>query len=260
MFSAEALALIQKTAQAAQSVEVLPVEDPRVCHVRVNGPDGATLQTITRPQPLRCHKPHSIAALCNFIASWIAGGEGTPAIWHNRSEITVLLDDCDRRDVLVMPLGASQHLRALLAIDRQSLGQREFCRRLKLDLGVPETWVGQFRRLDWSSSRNATTTHARGHDRLGAEIRAEVNGIDKLPETLELSIPLYEADGANTPWPIVCNVEVDPDPNAQTITLATRPGAVSAAHDLAQEDIAEMLTAALEPVKDRIVGVFYGTP
>ena len=64
MFSAEALALIQNAAQEARSVEVLPVEDPRICHVRVNG----------------------------------------------------------RRDVLVMPLGALQHLRALLATDRHDAG------------------------------------------------------------------------------------------------------------------------------------------
>ena len=64
MFSAEALALIQNAAQEARSVEVLPVEDPRICHVRVNG----------------------------------------------------------RRDVLVMPLGALQHLRALLAMDRHGAG------------------------------------------------------------------------------------------------------------------------------------------
>lgn len=260
MLTAEALQLIQKTAQEARSVEILPIEDPRVCHVRVNSADGATLQTIWRQPPLRCHRPHSIAAVCDFVASWITHGEGKPAIWHDRCQVAVLLDDADRRDTVIMPLGTSQHLAALHKIDGQPLSQRDFCRRLKLELGVPETWIGQFRRLDWSSGRNATTTHARGQDRLGAEIRAEVNGIDKLPETLELSIPLYEADGANTPWPIACNIEFDPDPNAQTITLAARPGAIAAAHDRAQADIAEMLAAQLALVSDKIVGIFYGSP
>ncbi len=259
MFTAEALELIQETAQKATAVELLAIEDPRQHHVRV----GENLTTIEKAPPLRNHHADSIESFCKIVNTLpiITGRPGTAGdiqatVWHSPDKLVALFDDADRRDVVTCRLTPSRQVVTLAKIDRRPLNQREFCRTLKLELGVPETWIGQFRRLDWSSANEATTETRRGADRLGAAIRAEVSGIDKLPEELTLQIPLYETDGARATYSIRCLIEIDPDPNARTITLATTPGEIQAATDSCQADIAEMLDLELE----KGTPVFYGTP
>lgn len=252
MFTAEAIELIQKTAQKAAAAELLAIEDPRQHHVRI----GENLTTIEKAPPLRKHSAESIESFCKIVDTLPINGDTHATVWHNPAKIVALFDDADRRDTVVCPLAPSRQFLTIGRIDRHPLNQRDFCRTLKLDLGVPETWIGQFRRLDWSSANEATTETRRGADRLGAAIRAEVSGVDKLPEQLTLQIPLYETDGARVTYSIRCLIEIDPDPNARTITLATLPGEVQVAIDEAQGDIAVILGEALGSV----IPVFYGAP
>ncbi len=252
MFTVEALDLIQETAQQAKAAELLPIEDPRKHHVRV----GDDLQTIDKAPPLRRHTANSIEAFCAIVNELPIAEDSHPTVWHGNEKIIAMFDDRDRRDSVTCPLEFSKQFLALNEIDRKPLNQRIFCRTLKLDLGVDETWIGQFRRLDWTATNEATGETRRGADRMGAAIRAEVNGIDKLPDCLTLQIPLYETDGARGVYFVRCFIELDPDPNARTITLATIPGEIQAAFDQVHRDIDEMLSGNLEGD----VPVFYGAP
>lgn len=252
MFTAEALELIQETAQKATAAELLAIEDPRQHHVRI----GENLTTIEKAPPLRFHTANSIDSFCDIVHKLPMVDKAASTIWHSPERIVVVFDDIDRRDCAICLLEPSQQILALNRIDRKPLNQRDFCRTLKLDLAVPETWIGQFRRLDWSAGNDAVTETRRGADRLGAAIRAEVNGIDKLPEELTLQIPLYRTDGARLTYPIRCLIEIDADPNARSLTLATFPGELQNAIDTSQHDIDKMLDEAFNGV----VPVFYGAP
>jgi len=254
MISSEAIQLIQKTAQDAAIAQVLDIDDPRAHHIRL----GNEVIQIAKPPAIRTHKASSIEAFCQVVNNLPAdsGQSQTATVWHDGFRVVGIFDDGDRRDTVKCELTPSRQLETLRKVDRTPLNQREFVRCLKLELGVPEDFVAQFRKLQWSHGENMTTEHNRGADKLGASIRAEVDGVESLPDKYMLRMPLYDTDGAKQPYDIQCLIELDADPNARTITLAPQPGAIQAALDAAQKDIEKDLNGGLKGN----VPVFYGAP
>jgi hypothetical protein len=247
----QALRLIQETANQAANAQILEIDDPRVVHVRL----GDALTMIAKTPPLRAHQANSVESFCAIVAALPLDGDGrNPTVWHSPEKLHAAMDDSDRRDTVTCKLVQSREYETLKRIDRDPLLQKEFCKLLKLDLGVPETFIGQFRRLDWASGNDASGETRRGVDKMGVSIRSEVAGIDQLPDTLVLQIPLYSTDGARMFVPIECMIEIDPDPNRRSLTLATKPGATEAALHAVHRQIADTLAENLPDTP-----VFYGS-
>ena len=249
----QALRLIQETAIAAANAQILPIDDPRVVHVRL----GDALTMVAKMPPLRAHQANSVESFCAMVEALPIDGDGggNPTVWHSPEELHAALDDSDRRDTVTCNLVKSREYETLKRIDRQPMPQKDFCKVLKLELGVPETFIGQFRRLDWAFGNDAAGETRRGVDKMGVSIRAEVAGVDQLPDTLVLQIPLYSTDGAGMFVPIECMIEIDPDPNRRSLTLATRPGAMEAALHEVHRQIADVLVEQLPSATP----VFYGS-
>ena len=249
----QALRLIQETATQAANAQILAIDDPRVVHVRL----GDALTRVEKSPPLRAHEANSIESFCAMVAALPVDGVegGSPTVWHSPEKITASLDDSDRRDTITCDLVKSREYETLKRIDRQPMPQKDFCKVLKLDLGVSEAFIGQFRRLDWAFGNDASGETRRGVDKMGVSIRAEVAGVDQLPDHLVLRIPLYSTDGARMFVPIDCMIEIDPDPNRRSLTLASVPGAMEAALHEVHKQIAEALA---EDLPDG-TPVFYGS-
>lgn len=242
---AETIKLIQETACKAEAAHVLDIRDPDNYHIRL----GDKIITITRPAESRQHRVYDVPSFCATVDAF---EEDACSVWHSPGLIVAILGDDTRRDRVTLVLDESAQLVALRDYDGKPLDQRSFCSMLKLRLDIPETFVGQFRRLDWRHEKEASGTADRGKDRMGISISDEVNGVADLADEVTLEIPVY--DLANLPYryKIACFIEIDA--TQQKLALVAKPDALKIAIDQAQADLHEMLASGLDAVP-----VFYGT-
>ena len=250
---AEAIKVIQETACKAGAAQILAIEDPDNYHVLIN---GELTRVAKLPKP-RQHRVLDIASFCRAVETF---GEVTVGVWHSHSRIVAVLHDDTRRDHVTLTLGQSEQFTALNEYASKMLDQRTFCSMLKLRLGVEESFVGQFRRLDWSHTKEASGTAARGSDRMGISISDEVNGVGDLAEELTLEIPVYDLSALPYRYKISCLIEIDAQ--QQKLAVVPKPDVISVAVDQAQHDIHELLAGDLNGNvdDDNAVPIFYGTP
>ncbi len=255
MLPVETLKLIQATACQAEAAQVIAIDDPEQYHVRFGN------QIMTIPRPAKPRK-HLVDDLPSFIRAVEAFSECGASVWHRDAQIVALLCDSTRRDTVTMDLRLSDEFRHLTELDGKLLDQRSFCQVLKMKLGLDETFVGQFRRLDWRSEKQASGTAARGQDRMGISISEEVNGVADLADEVTLQIPVYELAGFPWRYKIPCWIEIDAP--QQKLGLVAKPGAVQLAVDQAQHDIHVALDEGLNAGEfssdEPDVPIFYGAP
>lgn len=250
---AEAIRVIQNTARDASAAQILDLKDPDNYHVRL-GDEIVQVPKLAEP------RRHTVCDMPSFCLAFESFHKPGGSVWHNHERIVAILQDDTRRDKLTLDLRESDQLQALKSMDRALLDQRTFCRDLKLRLGVEETFVGQFRRLDWQHKKEASGTSARGQDRMGISISDEVNGVADLPEELTLEIPIYDLTALPYRYKVPCLIEIDA--SQQKLGIVTKPDAITIAIDQAQHDIHDLLNKGLncEDAGDAEVFVFYGSP
>jgi hypothetical protein len=247
-----AIELIQETACKAEAAQVLNIQDPDNYHIRL----GDKIMTIARPAESRQHRVYDVPSFCATVDTF---EETACSVWHSHGQIVAILGDATRRDRVTLGLDESAQLMALRDYDGKPLDQRSFCSMLKLRLDIPETFVGQFRRLDWRHEKEASGTADRGKDRMGISISDEVNGVADLADSLVLEIPIY--DLANLPYryKIACHIEIDAA--QQKLAVVSKPDAIKTAVDQAQFDIGKLLDNGLNKNDSESTRpIFYGTP
>lgn len=245
----EALALIQETTRKADAAEFVDIPgDGRSCYVQL----GGQITQFTVDPPCRHHLVHTLDDL--IAAAELAAGDAPLTIWHGLSEVVLILDDRDRRDRVTLKLQFSRAYQTLHALDTEPrpLDQKTFVRTLRFDLGVDKADVAPWRRLEWKSTGSAVGEVEKGRDRMGRDIAAEAQGIQELPDSLLVQIPVYDQKGCRDAYPIRCDIEIDAP--AQRIIFRPVPGEMQVLMDMAQASIHE----ALQSVEN--AKVFFGSP
>lgn len=247
----EAILQIQETAQLAQVATVLDIQgDGRTQYVQI----GGDIKEIIVPPTPRHHVVQSLDDLIRYCEN--AKSE-TKVIWHGATQVVLVLDDTDRRDVVVFPLMISERFHTLchLGQNKPFLKQPQFVRLLRIDLDLDNTKVvSQFRGLDWSQAGGATGEVVHGQDRMGKTIMAKVEGVDQLPDELTVELPVYKNCGERDLYRVRCAIEID----TQNTSLGLFPVAdeIERITDLAQASI----HTRLESLVNEKVAVYYGTP
>ena len=241
-----ALELIQKTAQAAAAPKAPPRletgDTTRLVYYDHTAADGP-LVTFTVPPDARAHRVDDLETLAA-----LAEGCTDPALWFCRTQIVLHFDAADRRELAVMPLQFSEPFQDLRQLaDRDTWTQKGLIRFLRLRLGVDNpAMLDRFRRLDWTHT--ATTKAESRHQResLGKEITAAVQGVEDIPDTLTVTVPVYDLPVLPCPQEVRLALEVDA--GEQRFTLAAFPGQLAAAEAAAAEIVRERLAALVGDV------------
>lgn len=269
MFPAETLKLIQATAQQAHAAQRLDVPDPRRTHFVLQ---GERFEVPINP-PLRKHVVYSLEDLIAYTlraegASRTDGSpEGaprtgaSPVLWYAQNGMRLILDDADRRDVVLFELEFSIPFKALQTLDREpvSMTQQQFLHLLRVQLGVDKFHVQKFRKLDWETIIRAKGEVDRGRDRLGKEIASQVSGVDDVPEELQVTVPVYRNPGEMEPHTVGCLIELNAANN--TIQLVPKPGEVDLAVNAHLAGLRQRLEEGLAELEgDRQIPIYYGTP
>lgn len=264
MISAEAIQKFADLARDGQAARVVDVPgDGRTAYVWA----GGQMERITVDPPLRKHSINSLEDVIALATQW--RGEGCPAIvWHGHAGdggavITVVRDQNQRDEWATLVLSYTDGFRCLAAMrqERRGLSQTGFIRMCRFDLGLVESQVTPFRQLGWSRAAEVKGTVRRGGESLGNEVKAVAAGIDQIPETIVVSLPVYRQKGVRSPVTIECAVELDV--HEEAIYLMPAPQAMEIAEDVAHAYIHDCLYDALVPgEKDEQPGIpiYYGAP
>jgi hypothetical protein len=260
MIPRDTLQLIQETAQAAKTPKLVDVPgDGRTAYVW----DGAELREIAVKPPLRRHQVETLDDLVALAKAWAGDADcppiGSPVAWHNRNRVTVVRDDAERREFATMELRFSKTLLRLadLEQDPRPMDQRQFVRLLRIELGLDTLLVAKFRKLDWQSGAATKGEVAHGRDRMGREIQAEVQGVEELPEEIDVRLAVYANPGERDESIFLVRCAVEIDAANQRFTLTPLPDEIERVIDMAQASIRNRLEEGLAEPE---IAVYAGEP
>jgi len=254
-FTGELLAALQLLFDVAQkAAAVTPLKHSADGRKEYWNVDGELVES-ERPPTNREHVAKSIEDLA-ALTDRFAAEDAFPVVWHDADVAVLVVDDCDRRDRIALPLMLSPQWRRLceLAAECQPMEQAAFIDLLRIDLAQPADAVAVFRRVTWKTGANTGGDLAHGNEKLGKEIMAAVTGAEDLPEEIRVVVPVYASGGPRAPVTIRCAIKLDP--NRGTFALVPFPGELPLAMDMIQVALATTLRAMLP----ESVPVYYGMP
>jgi len=248
MMLQEALELIQQTAVKAAGAEILAIPgDGRKAYVVIDN----EIREIDVEPPNRKHVVHTLDDIINFAKH----GWQQAVVWHGENAVTLILDDSDRRDYVVLPFTKSDKFLTLgkLAVEQPWLDQKSFIRLLRFDLGLDNLKVvAPFRRLQWETGAKVDSQVNRGDAKIGKSIVEKVEGVDQLPDEIDVPTPVYSESGEREEYLVRCGIEIDAA--NQRLQLVPLPDELARVVDLAQASIRRRLESSLQ------CPIYYGNP
>ena len=249
MMLQEALELIQQTAVKAAGAEIIPIDnDGRMEAVSI----GGEIREIAVSPPLRKHIVHTLDDIINYVKT---GSNHDPVVWHGENAVTLILDDGDRRDRVTLPLTKSGKFETMakLAKEQPWLDQKSFIRLLRFDLGLDNLKVvAPFRRLQWETGAKVDSQVNRGDAKIGKSIVEKVEGVDQLPDEIDVPTPVYSESGEREEYLVRCGIEIDAA--NQRFQLVPLPDELARIVDLAHASIRRRLESSLQ------CPIYYGNP
>jgi hypothetical protein len=171
------------------------------------------------PKPLRRRLAGSLADLMAAVKRE-TGTESidpfaSPEIWISGCGVRALIDGTDSREWIDFRLSYSQAWAKLRAWANgpTMLEQKQFVRELVHTFDCDSALVAPWRKLDFLNQIKTSGEVSHGRDRLGRQINSEAAGIEPLPETIVISVPVFAERGERDEYTVVCRVEIDASAN-----------------------------------------------
>ncbi len=180
-----------------------------------------------------------------------------PEVYVSTEKIDVLLDRADRNEVATMFLAPSSRWLSLQAISEKPFraAPKDIVKWLRFALH--DNSIGHviqaLSRLDFTRTSTGRTNVSHGRESLGSSVEAEVQGIERVPESFLVSIPVWSTPGV---WSNV-NIELGIyiDLTASVVELHVMPDAMQTALQQATFGLAASLRDSMPNVP-----VFVGRP
>jgi hypothetical protein len=249
---------------ASKSKAPAPIDtgDPHQAAFVIDG----KISTYEKAWPDRDHKVKSLDEIARLATRFDAAdtnghGGGSPVVWYDETQITLVMDDwAFRGNKAVLALETSDVFAKLIELRRNTrpYEQKDFIRLLRVDLAgtlEPVVLLNKVRSLKFSTTSDATAVKKAQSESLGKEIRSKVetDGGD-LPEEVVLMAPVFKTFGLRKPIPVRCAVEVFPSEG--TFKLVPMPDEIERAQQEAVQRVAERLAEELPET----VPAYFGKP
>jgi hypothetical protein len=249
---------VREAEQLTKAVAFIDTPDPRSKLLVQSGKH----ELFSVPPPCRKHFVQSLEDLITYARTC----QADPVIWHGGGAVTLILDDSDRRDLVVFTLSWSAPWNKLRQIEDQdapvAFTQKELIRLLRFYLKANEVLITAFRRLSFQAIIGGAGDVGKSRESLGRTIEAEVQGAADLPEEIVVRVPIYTNTGEREEYPVRLLLEYDGQ--AQRILLLPEPGALDQLQEQHQADIHSRLSAALgedDPQDNaKAVPIYFGKP
>lgn len=249
----DALELLLETARAeAQVIAGVATEPPHVYYL-FNPKTGVLDRHVAEALP-RKHAALDLASLCAFVSR--VKGEGpnqaSPIVWVGQTSVVAVLDDStDRRNTLTWALPYSDRWKLFNEVLGKPFEQYDFHRMLRVKMRgmVPAGILPIVASLKLEQGRTQTGEVGTYKDTSSLATRREVSGVDQLPESFKVTVPILQGDLSVE---IECTIEVSLDTGKLTI-VAFPDEVVSAVRD-------RLLDLAQKIEADSGCAAFLGNP
>lgn len=237
----EALAFIADLATKAGKAHCFqPPHEPDGVYL-IFKPDG-THERVETPPP----REERLFFNVDHLAEW-GHGQMSPTAWVSLSEIRVTAVN-PRQNYGVLPIGESPQLGDLKKLDASVTwtDQAGLVRFLRTNMAgcVPQELVGKFRNVRWMKNESGAGNLQHTGSNLGKSLEAAVTGVDVLPESFEVSIPMTKDPllGLGRQRVVVI---VDIDHVQNRFALIPVPGDVARAVRAAEIELCERMADAI---------------
>lgn len=234
-------------AEAATAPKKIDNGDARALHFFVRGERVA----VEIPPPDRNHQVHTLEGLLLAVERY--GTDG--ALWHDQERITLVTNDCDRRERVTLRLTISEHWRIISALGTP-LTQRDFVRLLRHDLRgcVPDTLLPAIAKIEVASSSGQRNEINPGRERGTREFAVELATSGEIPEQFTALATVYSNEGLRQVRPVICSLDYSLPPAQVAFVVKPLPDQIELSMQEAQRDLHQYLTDKVE------IPVFCGTP
>lgn len=248
MISADAIKELAILGLRAGGAQVIRVDaDPKHIYLWVNG--EISIQDV--PPGYRSHGLDSLDGLVAYLLDYCDGDAEKIrkcVIWHDSTAVTAVLDDEDRRDQVRFDLTTTERFRRIVQLQAmQEMDHRVFLDLLKIHLGLDETLVEPFRRINFETLETGVSKIERSTESLGREMAAKTQGMDNLPKVATVETRIYREPGEKFTFPL--RINLDPRPGTKRFLAYPFEQEVEQAIDAAQENVRNRLLASLDPEK-----------
>lgn len=225
MENEEVVKLIQETAVRASSAngKIAVIQTPELgpgkcLIVKGNGDYGIVTKVESRSHQLQ--DIESVTKWCVYAAGTL---EAHPTLWIGRDGIRVIMDDADRSSPVPLIYyqfrKTPEYLRLLSLHSRpEAFEQKAFIRMLRtelwdcLDFNSRESLLRNLKQLISSERGSGKSVVGAGRESYGREIEMSVSStLGDIPETLELSVQLFQDSSLTGRRVIECDLEISPD-------------------------------------------------
>lgn len=252
-----ALEWIGKQAVAASMPKPVVFDDTK-CHAvfKQNG----EFEVIPGVRPWRDHHALDLATIVAFAKRFKTD---KPSIWYHRSGVVCLVNDSDRREKVSFALSYSPQLVELQNLEKkQAIDQRAIIMLLRTTfkncLSRCPKLIDTLRSIKWGVAKDGQSDIGRGKSSIGQSLRAELTGIEAIPEYVTLSVPIF-ANGSLAFIQSDVECVIEPLEQNQSFQLFPVPGALELAIANA-EGLIEQAVKGSFAAKDDSIPVYYGTP
>lgn len=199
------------------------------------------------PPADRKHTVNSVLDLIEAAKRW----NTSPVVWLNDSGATLVIDDADRRDLVLLNLVESEAFTYLKNL--QPMPQPVFVRALRISLGgmaQRDTILAQVRKLKWKKLVEGTSTVDSNREVGSSDQDVEVQTTDgsKLPDFVTIAAPVFGNPGE---FENVVQVGFDLEVQIEKKLFALTPLA---------DELKAAKAAALQNIRDRIVAALPNVP
>lgn len=249
MMDQPALQLLIDTSRKILPPVCVETEEPDHVYWLYN-PLTGSLEKHTADTAPRAHTALSLKSFCEFV---VLHKDGGPINWvGEHSAVAVLDDDDSRRNRLTWTLPYSARWTHLTqSVLGKSFDQIEFARLLRVKLRgmVPASLVPIVQSLKLEQGRVMQGEAERFKDSSSLATRREVSGVDKFPESFNVTCPILQGDESAE---IECTIEVSLDTGK--LSIIAYPDEVESAL------IDRLNTLAKQIDTDTSCPTFLGTP
>lgn len=253
----DALTFLANQTRKSMSPVFLKDPDSRL-YMWLCDPVSGNMSQVPIDQPPRSWTMTSISSFCD-LANDPTIATSSARIFVSDKEVTLLCDDDDRAQVVNMPLIPDPRFELLrqFAKATSAMDHREFMQVIRRQFGnaFPADVAARLRRVDSAASSRVQSEAGKGRDRGIREFISEVSGAEDLPDTVTISVPVFQVEGYSPQYGIVCSLDVVMEHDKPMFLLFPQPGALLAATSAAQRDLATVLRQAVADVP-----VLIGTP
>jgi hypothetical protein len=241
------LELIWNKADAAVRPKELEIADPRNKHFLM----GENHFTVEVPPAPRRHVITTLPDLLDAVKAY--GDQGT--LWHNDRQITLVIDDDDRRETVTMPLVLSQHWLIVSKLG-EYLTQQSFLKLLRTDLAgvVPDSLRPAISRIEVATSSGQKNEINPGRERGSREFACDLANSSEIPETFQATLSVYANAGLRQTRSVKLSLDYTLPPKEITFSVRALPDELEIAMQNAQAELHELLVQAVK------IPVFCGTP